>query len=150
LYILSPQATRLDDVAKRVHIASAADSARIGFAIANALDGAAPDVSGLTADEQALVNAIAADLKAAKNPLVIAGTSSLEPALIDAAANIATALATPEKKGNIVLTVPEANSLGLALLMQGSNNTLGKAMQSGSKKVIVVENEMLRRAVTTD
>jgi NADH-quinone oxidoreductase subunit G len=150
LYILSPHATRLDDVAKTVHIASAADSARIGFAIANALDGTAPAVSGLSADEQTLVNGIVADLKAAKNPLVIAGTSSLEPALIAAAANIATALSTAEKKGNIVLTVPEANSLGLALLMKGSSNTLGKALQSGSKQAIVLENDLYRRAATAD
>ncbi|HEY0964000.1 MAG TPA: NADH-quinone oxidoreductase subunit NuoG [Pseudomonadales bacterium] len=150
LYIFSPHATRLDDVAKNVHIATAADSARIGFAIANALDGAAPAVSGLNGDEQNLVNAIVADLKAAKNPLVIAGTSSLEPALIEAAANIATALSTPEKKGNIVLTVPEANSIGLALLMNGSNNTLGKALQGGSRKAIVLENDLYRRAATAD
>jgi NADH-quinone oxidoreductase subunit G len=150
LYILSPHATRLDDVAKTVHIASAADSARIGFAIANALDGAAPGVTGLSSEEQKLVDAIVADLKGAKNPLVIAGTSSLEPALINAAANIATALSTAEKKGNIVLAVSEANSLGLALLMKGSSNTLGKALQSGNKQAIVLENDLYRRAATAE
>ncbi|MEY4643078.1 MAG: dehydrogenase subunit [Pseudomonadota bacterium] len=150
LYILSPHATRLDDVAKTVHIASAADSARIGFAIANALDGSAPAAGNLSADEQNLVSHIVADLKAAKNPLVIAGTSSYEPALIDAAANIATALSTAERKGNIVLTVSEANSLGLALLMKGSNNSLGKALQSGARQAIVVENDLYRRAANAD
>ena len=73
-----------------------------------------------------------------------AGTSSLEPALINAAANIATALSTSEKKGSIVLAVSEANSLGLALLMKGSSNTLGKALQGGSKQAIVLENFQFR------
>jgi NADH-quinone oxidoreductase subunit G len=146
LYILSPQATRLDDVAKTVHIASAADSARIGFAIAHALDNSAPAIHDLSETENQLVNAIVADLKAAKRPLIVSGTSSLEPALLHAAANIATALSTADTKANLALTVPEANSLGLALLMQGTANTLTKAIQSGAKKAIVLENDLYRRA----
>lgn len=146
LYILSPHATRLDDIARKVHIASAADSARIAFAVANAIDGVAPAVSDLSSEEQELVNSIAADLKGAKNPLVVAGTSSLEPALLQAAANVATALATPEKRGNIALCVPESNSLGLMLLMDGAENTLGKALQSGAEQAIVLENDLYRRA----
>ncbi len=149
LYILSPQATRLDDIAKQVYIASAADSARIGFAVAHALDSSAPAVSDLSADEQKLVAAIAADLKAAKNPLIVSGTSSLEPALLSAAANIATAL-SGEKKANLALTVPEANSLGLALLFQGSSNNLTKAMGNGAKKAIVLENDLYRRTASAD
>ncbi|MEI7949942.1 MAG: NADH-quinone oxidoreductase subunit NuoG [Gammaproteobacteria bacterium] len=146
LYILSPQATRLDDIAKTVHIASAADSARIGFAIAHVLDSSAPAVSDLSAAELALVNRIAADLKAAKHPLVISGTGSLEPALLNAAANIATALASGDKRANLALCVPEANSLGLMLLMDGSYNSLGKAMQSRAHQAIVLENDLYRRA----
>ncbi len=146
LYILSPQATRLDDIAKTVHIASATDSARIGFAIAHVLDSSAPAVSDLSAAELALVNRIAADLKAAKHPLVISGTGSLEPALLNAAANIATALASGDKRANLALCVPEANSLGLMLLMDGSHNSLGKAMQSGAHQAIVLENDLYRRA----
>lgn len=146
VYILAGHATRLDDIAKKVHIASAQDSARIGFAVAHALDASAPAVSGLSEAEQALVDSIAADLKAAKRPLIISGTSSLEPALLNAAANIATALFDGDKKANLALTVPEANSLGLALLMQGSSNTLGKALSSGKKTAIVLENDLYRRA----
>jgi NADH-quinone oxidoreductase subunit G len=146
LYILSPHATRLDDIAKQVHIATAADSARIAFAVAHALDSYAPAVSDLNAEETTLVNSIVADLKGAKNPLVVAGTSSLDPALLQAAANVATALATPEKRGNIALCVPEANSLGLMLLMDGADNTLGKAVNAGAEQAIVLENDLYRRA----
>lgn len=145
LYILTTHATRLDDIAKTVHIATAADSARIGFAVANSLDAAAPAVSDLTAAEQDLVAAIAADLKAAKYPLIVSGTSSLEPALLNAAANVASALSTADGKAALALTVSEANSMGLALLMKGSN-TLGKAMHSDSKQAIVLENDLYRRA----
>ena len=150
LYILTPHATRLDDIAKQVYIASAADSARIAFAVAHALDSSAPAASDLSADEKALVTAIAADLKAAKNPLIVSGTSSLEPALLNAAANIATALQNGDKKAGLALAVPEANSLGLALLFKGSANTLSKALNSGTKTAIVLENDLYRRASSAD
>jgi len=146
LYIVSTHATRLDDIAKTVHIASAADSARIGFAVAHALNGAAPAVTDLTAAEQALVSSIAADLKAAKHPLIVSGTSAGSTAVLSAAANIATALASDSNRAGIALVVPEANSLGLALLMNGSDKALDQAMQTGSKQAIVLENDLYRRA----
>lgn len=146
LYILSAHATRLDDIAKTVHIASAADSARIGFAVAHALNNQAPAVKDLNADEQALVTSIVADLQAAKHPLIISGTSTNSAALLSAAANIATALSSNESKAGIALVVPEANSLGLALLMQDSSNALDQAFASGSKQAIVLENDLYRRA----
>ena len=146
LYIIGPAASRLDDIAKQVHIASPADTARIGFAIAHALDSTAPAVTDLSAAEQALVASIAADLKGAKKPLVVSGTSLLEPSLLQAAANIATACSSDSGPGRIVLTVPEVNSLGLMLLMDGSQNSLGKAMQSGAPAAIVLENDLYRRA----
>ncbi len=146
IYILSSHATRLDDVAKTTHISLPAQSARIGFAIAHALDASAPAVAGLSKEEQALVQEIAETLKAAKQPLIISGTSSLTPALIDAAANVATALADGDKRANLALVPAEANSLGLALLLRHSGNTLGKAMASGAKQAIVLENDLYRRA----
>ena len=150
LFILSPHATRLDDIAAQVHIATAADSARIGYAVATAIDGNAPGVSGLSAEEQALVLSIAEALKSARQPLIVSGTGSLSPALIDAAANIATALADGDKKSNLALVVPEANSLGLALLMDGSDKALDQAMASGAKSAIVLENDLYRRAPSAD
>jgi NADH-quinone oxidoreductase subunit G len=146
LYIVSPHATRLDDTAKALHIASAADAARIGFAVAHAIDSSAPAVSGLSAEEQALVASIAADLKAAKRPLIVSGTSQGSSELLAAAANVATALSGNGKRTDIALTVPEANSLGLALLLGNSNKALDQAMMSGSKQAIVVENDLYRRA----
>ena len=150
LYILSPHATRLDDVAKSVHISSAAQSARIGLAIAHAIDNSAPAVKGLSKEEQSLVDEIAGTLKGAKQALIISGTSSMEPALLEAAANVATALNDGDSKANLALAVPESNSLGLALMMQGNEKALEQAMSSGSKKAIVLENDLYRRAASAD
>jgi NADH-quinone oxidoreductase subunit G len=150
LFILSPHVTRLDDVAKQVHISSADQSAKIGFAIANAIDSSAPAVDGLSNEEQALASTIAEALKSAKQPLVISGTGSMSPALIEAAANIATALSNTESKANLALLSSESNSMGLALMMQDSNNTLNAAFMSPAKTAIVLENDLYRRAASID
>lgn len=146
LHIVSAHATRLDDVARSVHIATADEAARIGFAIAHALDSSAPAVDGLDAAAQERVAAIVADLKAAKRPLIVSGTSSGSAALLAAAANVATALSTGERRTDIALAVPEVNSLGLALLMGESDLALEAAMASGAKEAIVLENDLYRRA----
>lgn len=150
LYILSPQATRLDDIAHTVHISSAAQSAKIAQAIAHAIDAKAPAVKDLSKEEQALAKEIAETLKGAKQPLIISGTSLMEPALIEAAANVATALSDGDKRANLALAVPESNSMGLALLMQGNHKALEQAMSAGSKKAIVLENDLYRRAASAD
>ncbi len=150
LFILSPHATRLDDVAAQVHIASAEESATIGYAIATAIDGNAPGVTGLSKESQALVKTIAEALKGAEQPLIVSGTGSMNPALINAAANIATALSDGEKKANLALVVPEANSLGLAMLMEESDRALEQAFACEETHAIVLENDLYRRAPSAD
>ena len=150
LYILSPHTTRLDDIAHTTHISSAAHSAKIGMAIAHAIDSTAPDVAGLSKEEKALVNEIAESLKSAKQALIISGTSSLEPALLDAASNIATALQSGDDKANLALVSSESNSMGLALMMQGNAKSLEQAMSASSKTAIVLENDLYRRAPSAD
>lgn len=146
LYILSAHATRLDDIAARVKIGTAANSARLGFAIAHEIDSSAPAVNGLSADEKELVTTIASALKEASQPLIISGTGAMSQALIAAAANIATALNGADKKANLALVSAEANSMGLALLMESSDNSLDQAMASNAKAAIVLENDLYRRA----
>ncbi|MDG2091063.1 MAG: NADH-quinone oxidoreductase subunit NuoG [Gammaproteobacteria bacterium] len=150
LYILSPHTTRLDDVSHTTHISSAANSARIGMAIANAIDSSAPAVKGLTKDEKALVAEIAETLKSAKQALIISGTSSREPALLEAASNIATALQDGDNKANLALVSAESNSMGLALMMQGNNKALEQAISAVKKSAIVLENDLYRRASSSD
>ncbi len=150
LYILSPHNTRLDDIAKTVHISTAAHSAQIGMAVAHAIDSKAPAAEGLNKEEEALASEIAETLKSAKKALIISGTNSLEPALLDAASNIATALANDEEKANLVLVGSESNSMGLALMMQGSDKALQQAMAADAKSAVVLENDLYRRAASSD
>lgn len=154
LFIASVAETRLDDVAAESVHAAPADLARIGFAVAHAIDPSAPAVDGLEAEAQALVQRIAEALLAAQRPLIVSGASLGDKALIEAAANIASALKNREKNGSLSLVVPEANSLGLALLLdkgQGGESVDAalEALSGGqADAVIVLENDLYRRADT--
>lgn len=147
LFIASVAATRLDDVAAESVHAAPADLARIGFAVAHAIDPSAPAVEGLEGEAAELVKRIADALLAAKRPLVISGASLGDKALIEAAANIASALKNREKNGSLSLVVPEANSMGLALFGGESLDSALEALTSGkADAVVILENDLYRRA----
>ncbi|MBN3965402.1 NADH-quinone oxidoreductase subunit NuoG [Pseudomonas gregormendelii] len=146
LFIASLAETKLDDIAEECVHAAPDDLARIGFAVAHALDASAPAVEGLDTEALELAQRIADALLAAKRPLIIAGTSLGSKALIQAAANIAKALKLREKNGSISMIVPEANSLGLAML---GGNSVDEALQAvidgQADALVVLENDLYTR-----
>ena len=147
LYIATPCATRLDDVALKTFHASPDELARFGFAVASRLDPAAPAVADLSEEERALADEIATALKAAARPLVVSGASCRSRAVIEAAANVSHALSKGEGTAEIFLTVPEVNSLGLAMLgPAGGLDTAAGLVRSGSVDTLVIlENDLFRR-----
>lgn len=152
LFIASVTATRLDDIAEACVHAAPVDLARIGFAVAHAIDASAPAVNGLDADVVELVELIAEALLEAKRPLIVSGASSGSREIIEAAANIASALKNREKNASISLVVPEANSMGLALLLgeSAADSSVDAALQAltagQADALIVLENDLYRRA----
>ncbi|KJH74020.1 NADH-quinone oxidoreductase subunit NuoG [Pseudomonas sp. ES3-33] len=146
LFIASLAETKLDDIAEECVHAAPDDLARIGFAVAHALDASAPAVEGLDTEALELAQRIADALLAAKRPLIIAGTSLGSKALIQAAANIAKALKLREKNGSISLIVPEANSLGLAMLGGNSvDDALQAVIDGQADALVVLENDLYTR-----
>ncbi|MFA9203898.1 MAG: NADH-quinone oxidoreductase subunit NuoG, partial [Flavobacteriales bacterium] len=87
VFILSVNETRLSDIAEGECVATPNDIARLGFAVAAALVG--QSVQGMAAEAVEFAKQIAERLKAAKKPLIISGTSLQDPALLEAAAQIA-------------------------------------------------------------
>jgi NADH-quinone oxidoreductase subunit G len=138
-------ATRLDDAATHTYRGSPEDIARLGFAVAHCIDARAPEVAGIGDAEKALAETIAAELMKAQRPLVVSGTSCASLAVIQAAYNVAKALPAAHKQ--LAFTVPECNSLGLALM---GGKRLGQAFEwidSGlAGTVIILENDLYRRA----
>ena len=92
LFIAAPHATRLDDAALKTWQAAPDDLTRLGFAVAAALNPAAPAVPSLPAGLRKPAEEIARTLADAERPLVVSGTGCGSEALLQAAANIAWAL----------------------------------------------------------
>jgi NADH-quinone oxidoreductase subunit G len=151
LFIAAPCSTRLDDIAVQTYRAAPDDLARLGFAVAHELNESAPPVSDLSEDVRSLARAIAEALRNAERPLVVSGTGCGSEAVLHAAANVAWALCreNPEngEKAELCLTVPECNSLGLAL-MDGRNiaEAFRLVRDKAVEAVIVLENDLFRRA----
>ena len=144
-------ATRLDDVAADTRQAAPDDIARLGFAVAHAIDSAAPAVQGLDPGTAQWVDKIASALSAAKKPLILSGTGAGSAAVLDAAANVALALHARGRQGEICLIVPEVNSLGLALLTDGPEvhdieAAMTRVERGEADTVVVLENDLYRRA----
>ena len=147
LYLASATPTKLDDAARRVFHGVPEELARLGLAVARALDPAAPEVPDLPPEVAELAEAIARDLEGAERPVVVAGTSLGSEAVLDAASAVARALerARAEKgRTRVFLCLPEANSLGLALL---GGEPLEAALLEidEATTVVVLENDLDRR-----
>jgi NADH-quinone oxidoreductase subunit G len=138
LFIASTGATSLDNIATRTYRAAPDDQARLGFAVANALDPRAPVPENLSEPILTLAAEIAKALKTAKRPLVISGPSNRNAALIQAAANVAWAL----PGASLAFTAPECNSLGLALM---GAPPLDQAFKAEADTVIILEDDLYRR-----
>jgi NADH-quinone oxidoreductase subunit G len=147
LFIASVSATRLDDVSTATYHGAPEDLARLGFAVAHAINPAAPLVPDLPEEARALAQSIAQALKAASRPLVVSGTGCRSEAVIQAAANIAWGLCASGTSAQICLTLPECNSLGLGLMGGGSLFEAFQAVGDGAADtVVVLENDLYRRA----
>jgi NADH-quinone oxidoreductase subunit G len=137
LYVATPYATRLDDVATATFHGAPDDLARLGFAVAHALDSRAPSL-----EEFPLAGEIARALKAARKPLVISGTSCGSKAVIEAAANVAMAV-----QAGLTLTAPECNTIGATLIGGNPLSAAFRAVRDGhADTVIILENDLYRRA----
>ncbi|MEH6636913.1 MAG: NADH-quinone oxidoreductase subunit NuoG, partial [Halioglobus sp.] len=147
LYIASVADTRLDDVATQRISLAPDDIARLGSAVAAHIAGEP------SADlEQALatqVEAIATALCGAQRPLIVSGSGCGSSAVLAAAAQIADALCQTAKHAMLCLAVPEANSLGQAMLTGAGAPDLTQLQQRAAngelETLVVLENDLFRR-----
>ncbi|HET7314825.1 NADH-quinone oxidoreductase subunit NuoG [Salinisphaera sp.] len=147
IFSATTAATRLDDIVLTPQRMRPAAIAELGFAVAHALDNNAPEVKQLAPDTRALVDAIAATLKGAKKPLIIAGTSLGDPAIVKAAANATRALAAVNQATRLFVTLAEANSLGMAMMEERGIDHALTAIEDGSADTLVVmQNCLYERA----
>jgi NADH-quinone oxidoreductase subunit G len=147
VFIASFAETRLDDIAAQTYRAAPEDIARLGFAVAHVIDATSPAVANLDAATAQLAQTIAETLLSAQQPLLVSGTGAASEAVLQATANIAAALQARGKKAAISLSVPEANSMALALIGGESAEAALLALRDGkADAVVVLENDLYRRA----
>lgn len=138
LFIATVAGTRLDDIAAECYRGSPDDLARLGFAVAHALEPNASEPEDLSDSERAFAQNVAAALKLARRPLVVAGASQRNTDIIRAAANVSWAL----PGCTLSFLVPECNSFGLALMTERS---MEAALTIQSDSAIVLENDLCQR-----
>ena len=147
LYLTSLDSTRLDDVACVHYHAAYVDQARLGFAVAHLLDSRAPAVPDADDTLMLVARQIADGLSKAKHPLIISGTTCETPALLNAAANIVSALRQKNPDVSLSLVAAEANSVGSALLGGKTLEQMLTAVEEGHiDTLIVMENDLFSRA----
>ncbi|KMQ72957.1 NADH-quinone oxidoreductase subunit NuoG [Marinobacter subterrani] len=146
LFIAYPAATELDEIARPRLSLAPDDIARLGFAIAHAIDASAPAVTDLDDGLHKQAGDIARALMEADRPLVVSGGSLACPAVLDAAGNIARALARRVSGGGLMLIRREVNSTGLSL-MGGQPLDWALAQLSGGEAdaVVILENDLYQR-----
>src|SRR5690606_36401742 len=147
LFIASVMETRLHDVATATWHGAPDDLARLGYAVAHKLDPGLPSVDNLSDEAKQLVDTIASTLQQAKRPVIISGMSCDCATVIKAAANVAGALHKTNPDTGLVFTLPECNSMGLAL-MGGHrlNSAFNAIINDHADAVIIMENDLYRHA----
>ena len=148
LFLASPHATQLDDIAKGVFNLSPSDIAHLGFCVASLIE--EKKDSPATAIHANEYGDIAEALLNAERPLIISGTGVTDASIIKAASSIASALVASGKETYLSLIYQEANTLGITLLNEGHGPSLSNIFEQGENNdiqtLIIVENDLYRRA----
>ncbi|SHF29505.1 NADH dehydrogenase subunit G [Modicisalibacter ilicicola DSM 19980] len=143
LFIAYPSRTGLDGISEASWALAVDDIARLGFAVAHAIDDAAPPVDDLDEATRAEARRIASALLAARRPLVISGGSLGATAILDAAGNVARALARRARRAGLSLIRREANSTGLSLMGgRPLEWALDELAAQKADAVVVLENDL--------
>jgi len=149
-FIAAAHDTKLDDIATQIYHATPDQIAGLGSIVAEQING---QQSVILADAEVvtLAGTIVAAFLAAKKPLIIAGTSLYNEAIIKAAANIAYALKDQGKDPGLIYVVPDANSIGSVMLSEQFLEDAFKNAGSGDyKSVMILENNLYHRMDNAD
>ncbi|HSQ79200.1 MAG TPA: NADH-quinone oxidoreductase subunit NuoG [Candidatus Bathyarchaeia archaeon] len=144
VFVAAARRTALGAVAEEF-VLSPEDTARLGFATARLISGYVMP-AGLPPAIRDAAELMAKALDGAARPLVVSGVAGGSAAVLRAAADLARALTKPNRRAGLVLTVPESNSLGLAMLGAGSlQDGVDRVLRGEAESAIVLENDLYRR-----
>lgn len=146
LFTAYPTCTGLDNITRKHWSLAADDIARLGFAVAHALDPTAPAITDLDDATREEASTIARALLAARRPLIVSGGSLASTAILDATGNIARALSRRARHGSLLLVRREANSTGLGLMGgQPLDWALKELSENRADAAVILENDLYQR-----
>ena len=143
LFIINSHATRLDDVAVQTHCLAPAQQVDLIKQVTALLNNA-PSAASQLSDE---ARSIADSLRAATRPVIVTGIHNHCEALLDATLQLSETLLRLNSHSGFICALPQANSLGLALLTPAQHDldTLFKQLeQSATTTLIVLETDLYR------
>ncbi len=143
LFLVTNLPTGLDDISRGCLQGDSHRIAAIGHTIAHGIDERFPD-GGI---DDALIEDVVNTLTSAERPLIVSGTSQESAAIVEAAGHITAALSACDKAPSLLLSGMEVNSYGAALLGGCDVDVaLGRAAEGKVKTLVVLENDLFRRA----
>ena len=149
LFIAASHSSWFADIATETYHGAPDDLAALGFAVAHALDHASPTAATPSPTIRSLAERIAAALRQAARPVILSGTACKSEAVIQSAANVAWALCKTGTTAKLCYSLPESNSLGLAMLGGKSLEDAFSVVENGAADtVLILENDLYRRADT--
>jgi len=145
IFLATPGATRLDEIAASRFHGAPQDIARFGFAVAQELLDL-PQPEGMPEESAANARDVVRALKEATRPLIVSGTGCGIEAVIKAAANVAQALCATKPGTRLSFMLPECNSMGSALMGGGTlTDALECLQREDADSVIILENDLYRK-----
>jgi NADH-quinone oxidoreductase subunit G len=147
LILAHPAHGKLDDLATQRLFLAPDEITAFGFALAAALDPAAPAPAGISAELAAAAEKAAETLRGVAKIAVIGGTSLASEQLLRATAAVAWAAKSLGKDASLALVPAEANSMALAFLGGLSLEEVLERLESGAAETLVIDqNDLYRRA----
>jgi NADH-quinone oxidoreductase subunit G len=157
IFIASLTSTRLDDVAEASIQLDPRKIAALGMYIADQINNK-HSAFELEPGQQQWADQLLDNLAVCQRPLIISGSGYQQPTLLSASLNLYDAVKKQRAAASYYFALPEANSLGLALLANTDERQglaavlqrLQRAKQQGQRRVLLVlENDLYRRGGST-
>ena len=149
--VATPMPTKLDELADVAFRALPSELALLAFASAHAIDPSAPEAAGAQPETLEGARRIAELLTSGERPIIVSGTSCGSEALIEGAANLSRALRSRGIDARLLFVLPEANSMGIAMMAGDGIEGAVEAVRSGGVAgLFVLENDLTRRLTSRD
>lgn len=144
-YIADTHTTKLDEIATQTYHGHPDQITRLATSVAQGINTHLPVVD-MDAETAKVSPVITSAMLESDKILIVSGTSLLNEGIINSAYSVALALKEKGKDVGLIFVVPEANSIGLAMIAsQFLDDVYTNASFVGKENLIILENDLYDR-----